>query len=992
MTGNRFFKSLTAAGLIVAFLFINTASPDGAAGTSRTLSPDTRFAPLVSIQRANGRYIVVENTGTGVMERGLPASRFRDDVAFIYISQLIGQALDLDIGIEVFKELIEEHLSSSGAYSRDLLDRYDLDRMWLENGVYCLPYTRSDDPSREQLLRYYLPDDDHAPGTAASPDRVTIPAGEVTVILEDPEMPAYSLPDIGTNITEFGKIGRIDPRDPSKGISRLGYTRMETAAHKKLAKLMQKLGMKVWIDEFGNTYGRHETEATDTRAPPVRIISHLDSVPAGGKFDGTAGILTGLDTISKLIDNNVPLKNPVELVAYRCEESSRFDKAMIGSALATTSESEADENGENIRDSILNRKSVRGKSKLLGAAVTEEVDHMIDAVGLEQRPAYPLNEKDRPAAVYEVHVEQGNKLYNTSPDIGLVEGIAAPVRFSEIFSPRVKDGEKGKPSSEELLLVTVTGQKDHSGATPMLDPEGNSARKDALCAAADLVDKLSISTAREDLVYGIRIEEPSINTIPGRVTLLLRDCGDPELLRNVTTEIMDERPGIHADLSRKPAYTASGDIPRSKNCPMAFMALMKVALELENTAGDICEELQASEDHGDTALPVGTVGKLGLDEKTGDLVMGIDIRGYNINTRQRLADAFKRRAGKILREYDRYFTDYTPPAEWTDTETKYPTPTSDRLRRSLASSARDLDIDYSVFHSGAGHDLMNLRKLTNDIALIFVPSIDGKSHTPEEDTDIRDLEKASRLLYDHLIKEYALPADESGIGISEEHDHVSTARNFIDRVKLYADQLSKHPDPRKQKLLLGFEMDWIDALDDASSPAKELINRIASFLDNELPRLLREKGLENVHIVREHSHDLAKALKREAGEHGISYSNVIALCGKNSLDMYSGEFLPLALNDALLVGIDPVILKASAEKTADSMEYLHINLIEMVNAAVQLHKAPANHELLRTETLSINVIERGGNTFFVLIPDTGAYDLETLDRRYEAQLTAMRSA
>ncbi|MBD3296905.1 MAG: hypothetical protein GF392_06005, partial [Candidatus Omnitrophica bacterium] len=166
MASNCFFKSLVSTGLLVVFLSVNITSADElrtASGPSHTLSPDTSFTPLVTIKSVNGGYTVVENTDTEMVDKGLPGSRFRDDVAFIYVSQLIGQALTLDIGIDVLTELIEEHLSYSSIYCPHLLDRYGLDRMFQENGIYCLPYTRSDDPSREQLLRYYLPDGGKAP-------------------------------------------------------------------------------------------------------------------------------------------------------------------------------------------------------------------------------------------------------------------------------------------------------------------------------------------------------------------------------------------------------------------------------------------------------------------------------------------------------------------------------------------------------------------------------------------------------------------------------------------------------------------------------------------------------------------------------------------------------------------------------------------------------------------------------------------------------------
>ena len=47
--------------------------------------------------------------------------------------------------------------------------------------------------------------------------------------------------------------------------------------------------------------------------------------------------------------------------------------------------------------------------------------------------------------------------------------------------------------------------------------------------------------------------------------------------------------------------------------------------------------------------------------------------------------------------------------------------------------------------SGAGHDAMIMGSLC-DVAMIFVPSKDGRSHVPEEWTDYEDLRKGAEVL------------------------------------------------------------------------------------------------------------------------------------------------------------------------------------------------------------------------------------------------------
>jgi acetylornithine deacetylase/succinyl-diaminopimelate desuccinylase-like protein len=53
--------------------------------------------------------------------------------------------------------------------------------------------------------------------------------------------------------------------------------------------------------------------------------------------------------------------------------------------------------------------------------------------------------------------------------------------------------------------------------------------------------------------------------------------------------------------------------------------------------------------------------------------------------------------------------------------------------------------------SGAGHDAMVLAPLF-PTAMVFVPSIGGKSHTPEEDTRFEDIAVGVRLLARALFR------------------------------------------------------------------------------------------------------------------------------------------------------------------------------------------------------------------------------------------------
>ncbi len=64
----------------------------------------------------------------------------------------------------------------------------------------------------------------------------------------------------------------------------------------------------------------------------------------------------------------------------------------------------------------------------------------------------------------------------------------------------------------------------------------------------------------------------------------------------------------------------------------------------------------------------------------------------------------------------------------------------------LEDSAKDLGLSTVRMLSGAGHDCMIMAAKT-EIGLIFVPSLDGRSHCPEEWTEYEELRNGAELLF-----------------------------------------------------------------------------------------------------------------------------------------------------------------------------------------------------------------------------------------------------
>lgn len=72
---------------------------------------------------------------------------------------------------------------------------------------------------------------------------------------------------------------------------------------------------------------------------------------------------------------------------------------------------------------------------------------------------------------------------------------------------------------------------------------------------------------------------------------------------------------------------------------------------------------------------------------------------------------------------------------WTITGEHLPCPCAPKLIETIEDSANDLRIPYVAMASGAAHDAQQMALIT-DVAMIFVQSRDGRSHTPEEFTSI----------------------------------------------------------------------------------------------------------------------------------------------------------------------------------------------------------------------------------------------------------------
>jgi N-carbamoyl-L-amino-acid hydrolase len=74
-----------------------------------------------------------------------------------------------------------------------------------------------------------------------------------------------------------------------------------------------------------------------------------------------------------------------------------------------------------------------------------------------------------------------------------------------------------------------------------------------------------------------------------------------------------------------------------------------------------------------------------------------------------------------------------------------PAPTDNRIRDIIAAAADELGLSYQRMPSGAGHDAQDIA-LIAPTGMIFVPSVDGISHSPQEFTSAEDMANGASVL------------------------------------------------------------------------------------------------------------------------------------------------------------------------------------------------------------------------------------------------------
>lgn len=255
-----------------------------------------------------------------------------------------------------------------------------------------------------------------------------------------------------------------------KGVVRPAYSDADVAAREWLATRIREAGLMPQCDPMGNLFGLRD-------GPSLLMGSHTDTQPEGGWLDGALGVIAALEIARSHAH--------VSVVSFQDEEG-RFG-ALTGSSVfsGAISQDQAD------------LMTAKDGTKLIDARQTLAAGTHID-------PA-------RFTGYIEMHIEQGPVLDAEGDRIGVVTDIVG----------------------SRQVEVTLTGQQNHAGTTPM------HMRRDAFQALsavnAALNDRFrNVVTPRTVWTIGHVTLHPNASSIvPGRVSFSVqwRDADTDRLAR-----------------------------------------------------------------------------------------------------------------------------------------------------------------------------------------------------------------------------------------------------------------------------------------------------------------------------------------------------------------------------------------------------------------------------------------------------------------------------
>jgi N-carbamoyl-L-amino-acid hydrolase len=256
------------------------------------------------------------------------------------------------------------------------------------------------------------------------------------------------------------------------GNCRLALTDDDAGGRELVVGWMRGLGLDVRVDRIGNVVATRA--GTDPDAAPVMTGSHIDTVRTGGRYDGTLGVLAGLEVVRALDDAGHTTRRPLAVAFFTDEEGSRFAPDMLGSLVYAGG---------------LDLETALASVGIDGAVLGDELER----IGWAGSAAVPGLV---PHAFVELHIEQGPVLERAGDVIGAVTGVQG-ISWQEL---------------------TLRGQSNHAGTTPI------TLRRDPGLVAAQVtafVRSLAVSLGAPMVgtVGRLQLHPDLVNVVPATATL-----------------------------------------------------------------------------------------------------------------------------------------------------------------------------------------------------------------------------------------------------------------------------------------------------------------------------------------------------------------------------------------------------------------------------------------------------------------------------------------
>ena len=162
---------------------------------------------------------------------------------------------------------------------------------------------------------------------------------------------------------------------------------------------------------------------------------------------------------------------------------------------------------------------------------------------------------------------------------------------------------------------------------------------------------------------------------------------------------------------------------------------------------EIASEIPRILEENGSPRGVATIGKVELLPGAANVVPGraeftLDVRDTDPRVLENLADAFRRTLSAIARRRDLMFEfevlGNIPPAKC-----------DAGIVNTIDGVCKQLGINSTRMHSGAAHDTQFMSRITR-AGMLFVPSIDGRSHSPAEWTPWEDIELGANVMLNTL--------------------------------------------------------------------------------------------------------------------------------------------------------------------------------------------------------------------------------------------------